>query len=208
MRSSKLTTVIALSLSFSASMLGLGVRPAAATAQVDVIGPSGSEEFGNDVTVLDNGNFVVVDASWDSPTNTDVGAVYLYDGDDLSLISTLTGIHDADFVGGDGITVLPGTSNFVVSSPQFANGVIPRAGAATFVDGTVGLDGEVSNYNSITGMAPDDQVGTDIVPLEGNGKYVVVSPFWDGATTNAGAATLAAADGSTCLLYTSDAADE
>ena len=197
MRPSRLIAVIALSFGFSASALELGAGRVGATSQVDVVGPPGSEEFGTDVTVLDNGNFVVVDPSWDSPTHTDVGAVRLYDGRDLSLISTLTGLQDADRIGGDGITVLPGTSNFVVQSTNFNNGALARAGAATFIDGTVGLDGEVSNYNSITGLSNDDHVGTSIVPLEGNGKYVVISPLWNGGAADVGAATLAAADGST-----------
>ena len=77
-----------------------GERTALAFNTFEITGPPGSGVFASSVTILDNGNFVVRDPEWDSPTNTDVGAVYLYDGQTYELISRLTGSSDNDFVGG------------------------------------------------------------------------------------------------------------
>src|SRR4051794_35576249 len=74
--------------------------------QIDVPGPVGSGAFGSQVYVLPNGNFVVTDPSFDltepTPAN-DVGAVYLYDGVTLALITRLTGSMPNDRVGTGGI---------------------------------------------------------------------------------------------------------
>src|SRR6185436_4880831 len=67
--------------------------------QIDVAGPAGSRAFGSWVAVLPNGNFVVVDENYDLPNALDVGAIYLYDGGTLELISTLTGSTAGDEIG-------------------------------------------------------------------------------------------------------------
>lgn len=105
--------------------------PASAT-QTDITGPAGSGLFGQSVTVLPNGNIVVTDPTYDSsnPTVADVGAVYLYNGTTLALISTLVGSTADDSVGNFGITVLT-NGNFVVRSPFWDNGALDSAGAAT-----------------------------------------------------------------------------
>ena len=57
-------------------------------AQFDIAGPVGSSFFGNSVTALPNGNFVVTDLGFDLPGRvSNVGAVFLY-SPTRSLIST------------------------------------------------------------------------------------------------------------------------
>src|SRR5262245_34995431 len=78
----------------------------------DLVGPPGSGAFGTRVTVLPNGNYLVTDPEYDIPATSqsqlvaNVGAVYLYHGVTLQLISVLTGSFPDDRVGSDGVVVL------------------------------------------------------------------------------------------------------
>ena len=54
------------------------LAPKAPTAQTDIPGPTGSGNFGGTVTVLQNGNFVVVDTNFSEGGVNNIGAVYLY----------------------------------------------------------------------------------------------------------------------------------
>ncbi|HEY6940808.1 hypothetical protein [Dokdonella sp.] len=165
-------------------LAGAAFSATAVAAQIDIHGPPGSVSFGAAVTVLPNGNIVVVDPNgpgWKA------GAVYLFDPSGKP-ISALTGSTANDRVGDGGIVVLA-NGDFVVRSPDWNNGSATRAGAATWVDGETGLSGTVSAANSLVGTHADDFVATDITPLA-NGNYVVASFRWDnGRVTNAGAVT-------------------
>src|SRR5262249_35859593 len=131
------------------------------------------------------GNFVVTDPN--GLTNA-VGAVYLY-GPTGTLISTLTGSNANDHVGSSGVYVVGG-SNFVVLSPQWNNGGPTQGGAATWVNGTTGLNGFVSQGNSLVGTTANDAVGSNLTVLS-NGNYLVVSPSWNNgvASSKFGAVT-------------------
>jgi len=86
--------------------------------QLDLVGPAGSEDFGDQVLVLANGNYVITDPLWDDGPTEDVGAVYLYDGITNTVISTLTGSTSQDLVGVEGVTALT-NGNYVVRSPEW-----------------------------------------------------------------------------------------
>ncbi len=144
--------------------------------QIDLVGPSGSVAFGESVTVLANGNFVVTDPQYSTATASGVGAVYLYHADG-SLVSKLTGSSTGDAIGS--VVALP-NGNFVVTSP-WNNGGIAHAGAVTWVNGITGLSGVVSTANSLVGTHTDDGVGSAITLLA-DGSYVVASPSWNGAS--------------------------
>jgi trimeric autotransporter adhesin len=172
-------------------IVGASPLAAHATATLDIVGPAGSGAFGPDVTVLSNRNFVVVDSLFDaSPTQVDVGAVYLYNGATNALISRLIGSTSGDSLGDGGVTEV-GTTDFVVRSTSWDNVAAIDAGAVTWVDGTSGLNGLVSAANSLVGTAADDSVGDGgITLLSNNGNYVVRSTGWDnGAVADAGAVT-------------------
>jgi hypothetical protein len=159
---------------------------AAGAAQQDIAGPLGSVNFGASVTVLPNGNFVVADPG--GPVSG-IGAVYIYSPNG-TLISTLTGSTANDQVGSYGVFVVGG-GNFVVLSPQWHNAGSAAAGAATWVNGTTGLNGVVSSANSLVGTTAGDRVGNGYVTVLSNGNYVVASPHWDNGVSNGlyGAAT-------------------
>ncbi len=146
--------------------------------------------------MLPNGNIVVIDSSYvpaGSAVLANVGAVHLYDGASLALISTLTGSQSEDRVGSGGFTVLA-NGNFVVSSPHWSN----RFGAVTLINAVSGLAGFVGPNNSRVGSTFDDHIGARIgrdgVTLEStvvalpDGAFVFTSQAWDrGALVNAGA---------------------
>jgi len=165
------------------------LSPQAASIQIDIKGPPGSGSFGSSVMVLPNGNFVVTDPYYDAPGPiVDVGAVYLYNGVTLALISTLTGSTADDRIGSDGVTVLT-NGNYVVASPWWDNGYAGDAGAVTWGSETNGVSGVVSAANSLVGSEAGNQIGgsgyfddgnyiySGIVALM-NGNYLVVSPKW------------------------------
>jgi hypothetical protein len=162
-------------------LAALLVAATAAQAQVDVLpGPSGSQRFGARVLVLPNGNLAVNDPAG-------AGAVHLY-RPDLSPIATLRGTSPTDAIGSGGLVGL-GDGHFVVISPEWRDAAGLRKAAVTWVDGTTGLDGEVSPQNSIIDDTP--AIGElTVVPLP-TGRYLVVSARWN----NVGAVRLAQAGG-------------
>jgi hypothetical protein len=152
-------------------------------AQRHIDGPLGSGSFGNSILVLANGNIAVADPAFGGGR----GAVYLYRSTG-ELISTLTGVG-LDLIGNGGLYRV-GSTHFVVQSPNFDDGVIADVGAATWIDGNVGLNGVVNAGNSLIGSRPNDSVSQYGVVALSNGNYVVVSSLWDnGDAINAGAVT-------------------
>lgn len=153
--------------------------------QIDIAGPLGSVAFGEQVAVLPNGNIVVVDPGflpeqdpiwpW-PPVNGALGGVYLYDPSG-NPISQLTGSTPNDHVGSGGLFVLT-DNEFVVLSPQWSNGSVAAAGAATWIDGSKGLSGIVSASNSLVGTAANDFEYARVESLA-NGNYVIGIPSWD-----------------------------
>lgn len=94
-----------------------------AAQQTDIFGPGGSGAFGSKVIVLPNGNFIVADPGYDEGAIADVGAISLYSGATLELISMLKGSTANDKVGNDTILVLT-NGNFVMASPSWDNATI------------------------------------------------------------------------------------
>ena len=156
---------------------------------IDLPTPAGSVAFGTSVTVLPNGNYVVTDPRWRNATDTNVGAVYLYNGQTNALISKLTGSQSNDQVGNFGITVV-GNSNYVVRSIFWSNGVHKNAGAVTWCNGSLGVNSEINSSNSLVGTQSNDYVGLNGVYRLAMGNYAVGSQYWaNGTQFQAGAVT-------------------
>jgi hypothetical protein len=151
---------------------------------INITGPAGSGQFGKNVTVLSNGNYVVTDPSYDEGGIVNVGAVYLYNGSTHDLISTLKGSQARDSVGSRGITAL-NNGNFVVCSQYWDNGSISNAGAATWVNGSVGISGIVTGSNSLVGSTMGGNVSSGGILALSNGNYLVISPSWGGNQSGA-----------------------
>ncbi len=136
-----------------------------ASTQTDIAGPPGSVQFGSTVKSLPNGNFVVTDP-WHLEGGVTTGAVYLYSGATLELISVLRGYG----AGSGGIVVLP-SGNFVVLTPP---------AAVTFCSMTAGCNGNISAANSVIATTANDQVGSLGINVLSNGNYVLSTPSWNG----------------------------
>jgi cysteine-rich repeat protein len=172
------------------SLWGVGQAEA---EQIEISGPSGSGAFGTTVKILPNGNFVVTDPTYTEGSLTSIGAVYLYDGATLNVISMVKGSTAGDQTGSGGVAVLS-NGNYVVSSPNWNNptALTVDVGAVTYCDGNTGCTGVVSATNSLMGSTASDNVGLGGITALANGNYVVSSANWDNPvslTQNVGAAT-------------------
>jgi hypothetical protein len=162
-------------------LLSAALIASSSAASFDIIGPPGSGAFGEKITLLPNGNIVVVDSLFDSssPVTANVGAVYLYTPDG-ALISVLKGSTSDDRIGNAGVTVLA-NGNFLVRSSLWDNGSAANAGAVTWGDAERGFIGGasavVSSSNSLVGSSVNDAVSGPVTALK-NGHYVVLSSNW------------------------------
>lgn len=169
-------------------------------------GSGAGDRVGSGLTTLATGNYLVQSPDWDNAAATDAGAVTWGSGTTgvsgvVNAGNSLVGSHTDDRIGtdsegGNGIFLL-GNGNYVVRSPDWDNGVLADAGAATWGSGSSGVSGVVSAGNSLVGSSAQDRVAgrevdyaeTPIIEV-GNGNYVVGSSQWDnGAAANAGAVT-------------------
>jgi hypothetical protein len=165
------------------------------SAANSLIGDNVNDYVGTGITVLPNGNYVVLSANWRGT----YGAVTFGNGTVgingvLSSANSLVGSYPNDRVGvGNnlrGPTVLS-NGNYVVNSPNW-NG---DRGAVTWASGATGVSGEINALNSLIGTTPIDLVGSGSLNTLGvialsNNNYAVLSPSWNnGSVVNAGAVT-------------------
>jgi hypothetical protein len=150
-----------------------GVRGTVSEAN-SLVGSNPGDQVGFNLTSLTNGNYVVGSRNW----NSNRGAVTWVNGTTgqtldasgtISEVNSLVGTNPGDQVGFTFTTLSNG--NYVVGSRNW-NG---SRGAATWVSGSTGLRGTVSEANSLVGSNPGDQVGFSLTILS-NGNYVVGSP--------------------------------
>jgi hypothetical protein len=158
-----------------------------------LVGSTAYDYVGIDVKALSNGHYVVLSPGWDSGAAANAGAATWGNGTTgisgvVTLTNSLVGSTAGDNVGSHDVTALS-NGNYVVCSPEWDNGGVTDAGAATWANGTTGTSGVVTVTNSLVGSAVNDYIGLDVTALS-NGNYVVLSPGWaNGAVANAGAAT-------------------
>ena len=165
------------------------------SASNSLVGSSNNDQVGTGVIALTNGNYVVKSPNWDNGGVLNVGAVTFGNGTTgisgvVSTSNSLVGSTENDQVGSGGPSLATGVTaltngNYVVTSPNWDNGGMTQAGAATFGDGTTGIVGVVSALNSVVGTSANDLVGAgnasapEVAALS-NGNYVVASPQWNG----------------------------
>lgn len=147
------------------------------------------------VLPLAGGNYLILSPLWDNGDLPDVGAVTWGNGSSgavgvISVNNSLIGAQANDRIGGgDAIALTNG--NYVVSSPDWDNGLIADVGAVTWGNGATGLTGVVSAQNSLIGSTAGDIGNKDhrLAALP-NGNYLLVTPVWDnGEAANVGAVT-------------------
>jgi filamentous hemagglutinin family protein len=173
-------------------------------------GTVGDAVGSNGISILPNGNYVVISPSWIGLGGLPAGAVSLGNGatgtvGTVSAANSLIGGNlciggcggTGDRIGSDGITVLA-NGNFVVNSKSFTPTTygIDGQGAINWVSGTTGATGTVDITNSLWGTNSTNGPGSTVTALP-NGNYVVISTQ---ARDNAGgvsAATLGSGTGGT-----------
>jgi filamentous hemagglutinin family protein len=150
------------------------------------------------ITALTNGNYVVSSWFWNNGSASEAGAATWGNGatgssGEVSAANSLVGTQTGDRVGVNGVTVLS-NGNYVVNSPNWANGGLINAGAATWADGDSGVSGTINASNSLIGDSMSDFVGVSTIALS-NGNFLVLSPTWNnGSAENAGAVTFGDGD--------------
>jgi hypothetical protein len=159
----------------------------------DNVGSSGG--IGNFVE-LSNGNFVVSDYGWGSPSGvlgTGLGSVTWMNGANgkladgtsggaISAANSLVGSTPGDLVGSScdcsssGYVISLSDGNYAVISPSWTNGLLSGAGAATMGNGAAGSVGVVSAANSLVGTAASEHLGSGAFELIGQpGKVLIGS---------------------------------
>jgi hypothetical protein len=161
------------------------------SAANSLVGTTANEQVGLYVpTVLKNGNYIVLDNQWDSPSPVaaDAGAVVWGDGNAgaRGLITSANAMVGSTAGQNFGTSYTELTNgNFVARGRGVPSGVV----SLTWMDGNTGTTtGVVGPGNTLSGASVDSPLGT-VVALT-NGNYVVLSPKWDlPAVTDAGAVT-------------------
>ena len=167
-----------------------GTKPVTARSDESnsLYGATVNDERYRQVVVLGNGNYVVASPDWDGIV-PDVGAVTWVDGSKpfagaISAANSLVGSRTGNHVGWPqpGAIALK-NGNYVALSSEWEGAGPLNVGAVTWGDGTKGVVGEVSPYNSMVGSTENDFVGGNpylgsVTALE-NGNYVVYATLWD-----------------------------
>jgi hypothetical protein len=120
---------------------------------------------------LPNGNYIVQNDRFTNGAADAAGAVIWCDGTNgrtgnITNSNALVGTTTADYIGSNGIVVLP-NSNYVVSSPSWDDAAKTNAGAITFCRGDGTTTGAVDIANSVIGNFSGTAVGSN-----GNGAFL------------------------------------
>ncbi|MEX8512671.1 MAG: filamentous hemagglutinin N-terminal domain-containing protein, partial [Leptothrix ochracea] len=148
----------------------------------DLIG-SGTNGLGlGGVTALTNGNYVVSSPLWGGT----LGAVTWMSGTVPSLgrvasTNSLVGNGVGDQMGLGGVFALTNVNgDYVVSSPQWSNGLLAAAGAINLGNGAIGSIGTVASTPALLGALAGDILGSGgLIPLS-TGGFVALSPSYGG----------------------------
>ena len=157
------------------------------------VGAAGDALGTGGLNILSSKNaYILTSPNWNGGRGAVTWVPFASNIKDLAIAANgITGAAAGDAIGSRSVTVLA-NQDYVVASPSF-NGA---RGAATLVDGSTGLSSSgqgavVSTANSVVGSQANDQVSSNgILPLTGNGNFLVLSPYWaNGGATKAGAVT-------------------
>jgi hypothetical protein len=191
-----------------AVVFGSGTSGVAGLLTTDkaLFGSSANDRVGSgSITPLPSGAYLVASPNWRNGSATNAGAVTFGNGSSgivgaVSASNSLVGSQSGDGIGTLAPVVLA-NGNWVIGSPFWNNGATADVGAVTFGFGSTGRTGAVTSGISLIGATAGDQVGERIVALKGPtdasiGRYVVVSPRWNGSgAVDAGAVTMANGNG-------------
>lgn len=149
-----------------------------------IYGDNAFDNFGDRVTALPNGNFVVISVNADISDGmggfiSGVGSVALVDGTTGALIGTpITGDHPGDTLGRSGVHALA-NGHYTISSSwddvdDGMGGLLTDAGSVILVNGTTG-----AAITTMTGDNANDQFGSQGVMSLTNDEFMVTSNYDD-----------------------------
>ncbi|MFQ3229888.1 beta strand repeat-containing protein [Reinekea sp.] len=146
-----------------------------------LFGDQSNDAIGSDgVTVLDNGNYVVVSSADNNGLISNAGSVRLMNGITGVQISVLEGDAANLALGGSGVKALS-NNNYVVASPNDSAGGLISSGSVRLFNGSTG-----AQINALLGDETGDRFGSEVFTLT-NDNYVILSPDDnDGALNNVG----------------------
>ena len=168
-----------------------------------LVGSHAQDWVGESVVALANGNYLVTSPHWDNGAIGDAGAITWASGGAgivgaVNMQNSLVGSTASDLLGYNEFpqSFALANGNAVVLSPSWDNGPVIDAGAATWIDGTTGLTGVISQANSLVGTAAGDAIGGagvyDAFAELPGGRYAILSPGWSSPeTAHVGAVTWA-----------------
>ncbi len=172
------------------------------SAANSLTGSVSSDNVGQDIVPLRNGNYVVGSRNWNNGATSDAGAVTWGDGSTgitgvVSETNSLVGSSTSDQIGVQATTGIDvgihalTNGNYVVESHLWNNGSVVDAGAVTLADGTKGAIGIINASNSLVGSTANDNLGYYFTSPLTDGNYLVRGVNWDnGSTANVGSMTL------------------
>ncbi|SDE11928.1 Por secretion system C-terminal sorting domain-containing protein [Dyadobacter soli] len=145
-------------------------------------GVRAQDRIGDEIYALPNGNFVVVSHAMKNASGRVIGAVTWGSGTtgvsgQVTVANSIIGTNENQLAQLKCITVLP-SGNFVIAWPGWHNGAVQFAGAATWVNGDMGISGTVSDQNSLVGTTINASISKLGITVLTNGNYVVGSPGW------------------------------
>jgi hypothetical protein len=147
------------------------------SAANDFVG-SGDGFLNSGITVLNNGNYVVISSNWDNGAVANAGAATFGNGSTgvsgvISSTNSLIGRNSSDFYIAK--TTALSNGNYVLFLPRWNAPQGTPGGAAVFGNGVSGVTGYISTSNSLTNV--NESGGVTALT---NGNYVVASPNWNG----------------------------
>ncbi len=147
--------------------------------------PGAANLFGSQVTLLPNGNIVVL-APGDSSVGLDNGAVHLFNPTTQTVLASFYGDSAGD--GTDSFAVIAlANGNFVISAPNDDVGGILDAGSVVLVDGATGTQ----IGTTLAGDNMGDHLGNSGITPVANNNFVVASATDDvGGIFDAGSVML------------------
>jgi filamentous hemagglutinin family protein len=179
----------------------VGVTGAITSANA-LVGTTSSDNVGDGILLLSNGNYVVYASLWDNGAATDAGAATWGSGTTgvsgvISSANSLVGASAFDNAGYSAFELADG--NYLINTYSFDDGATTNVGAFTWGDGTTGITGVVSSGNSLVGATSGDLL-SDAAVLS-NGAYLIYSRTTDsGALTDVGSVTYVSAGGASGVI--------
>ncbi len=130
-----------------------------------IAGTSTNTSVYSPIIPLPNGNYIVQNDRYTNGVADGAGAVIWCDGTtgrngNITSSNALVGTSTADYIGSNGVVVLP-NSNYIVSSPGWDDGAKSNAGAITFCRGDGTTTGAVDINNSVIGNFSGTGVGSN-----------------------------------------------